>query len=41
VVRSTTTENKKMQRVMQAYFENLYSTKLKNYKEMDNFLDRF
>ena len=30
-----------IQRIIRSYFENLYSTKLENLKEMDNFLDKY
>ena len=29
-----------IQRISRSYLENLYSTKLENLKEMDNFLDK-
>ena len=32
---------KEIQRFIRSYFENLYSTKLENLKEMDNFLDKY
>ena len=39
------TKNKKtleeIQRIIRSYFKNLFSTKLENVKEMDNFLDRY
>ena len=31
---------KEIQRIVKSYFKNLYSRKLENLKEMDNFLDR-
>lgn len=34
-----TKDTKKMQRIIRIYFKNLYSTKLENLKEMDNFLN--
>ena len=34
-----TIDMEEIQRIIRSYFENLYSTKLKNLKEMDNFLD--
>ena len=36
-----TTDTEEIQRIIRSYFENLYSTKFENLKEMDNFLDRF
>ncbi|KAL6088019.1 hypothetical protein STEG23_035602 [Scotinomys teguina] len=36
-----TTDNEEIQRIIRSYFKNLYSTKLKNLKEMDKFLDRY
>ena len=30
-----------IQRIIRSYFENLYSTKLENLKEMDNFLNKY
>ena len=30
-----------IQRIIRSYYKNLYSTKLENVKEMDNFLDRY
>ena len=30
-----------LQRIIRSYFKSLYSTKLENPKEMDNFLDRY
>ena len=30
-----------IQRIIRSYFKNLYSTKLENLKEMNNFLDRY
>lgn len=35
----TAKDTKEIQRIIRTYFKNLYSTKLKNLKEMDNFLD--
>jgi hypothetical protein len=32
---------KKFKIIIRSYYKNLYSTKLKNLNEMDNFLDRF
>ena len=36
-----TTDTEKIQRNIRSYFKNLYSTKLENLKEMDNFLDKY
>jgi hypothetical protein len=36
-----TTNTKKIQRIIREYFENLYSSKLENADEMDNFLDAY
>ena len=36
-----TTNTEEIQRIIRPYFENLYSTKFENLKEMDNFLDRY
>ena len=36
-----TTDTKDIQRIIRSYYKNVYSTKLKNVKEMDNFLDRY
>ena len=36
-----TTDTEEIQRIIRSYFENLYSSKFENLKEMDNFLDRF
>ena len=35
-----TTDTEEIQRNIRSYLGNLYSTKLENVKEMDNFLDR-
>ena len=37
----TTTDNEKSQRIIRSYYKNLYSTKLEDVEEMDNFLDRY
>ncbi|KAL6031029.1 hypothetical protein STEG23_025141 [Scotinomys teguina] len=36
-----TLDNEEIQRIIRSYFKNLYSTKLENLKEMDNFLNRY
>ena len=36
-----TTETDKIQKIIRAYYKSLYSTKLENQDEMDNFLDRY
>ena len=36
-----TMDTEEIQRIFRSYFENLYSTKMENLKEMDNFLDRY
>ena len=36
-----TTDREEIQRIIRPSFENLYSTKLENLKEMDNFLDKY
>ena len=36
-----TTDAEEIQRIIMSYFENLYSTKYENLKEMDNFLYRY
>ena len=36
-----TTDIEEIQRIIRSHFENLYSTKFKNLKEMDNFLNRY
>ena len=36
-----TTDMEEIQRIIRSYFENLYSTKLENLKEMDNFLNKY
>ena len=36
-----TTDMEEIQRVIRLYFESMYSTKLENLKEMDNFLDKY
>jgi hypothetical protein len=36
-----TTETKKIQKIIRSYYKSLYSTKLENLDEMDNFLDRY
>ena len=35
------TDMEEIQRIIRSYFKNLYSTKLENLKEMDNFLDKY
>ena len=35
-----TRDTQEIQRIIGSYFKNLYSTKLENINEMDNFLDR-
>jgi hypothetical protein len=39
--RDLTTDIKEIQRIINSYFKNLYSIKLENWKEMDNFLYGF
>jgi hypothetical protein len=36
-----TTYTNEIQRIIREYFENLYSSKLKNLSEMDKFLDAY
>ena len=36
-----TADTEEIQRIFRSYFENLYSTKVKNLKEIDDFLDRY
>ena len=36
-----TTDTEEIVRIIRSYFKNLYSTKLENLKEMDNFLCRY
>ena len=36
-----TTELKEIQNIIRFYYKRLYSTKLENLNEMDNFLDRY
>ena len=36
-----TTETEEIQEVIRSYYKSLYSTKLENLEEMDNFLDRY
>jgi hypothetical protein len=36
-----TTETEKIKTIIRSYLKNLYSTKLENLDEMDNFLDRY
>jgi hypothetical protein len=36
-----TTNTKEIQRIIRDYFENLYSNKLENLKEMDKFVDTY
>ena len=36
-----TTEPEEMQNIIRSYYKRLYSTKLENLDEMDNFLDRY
>jgi hypothetical protein len=38
--RETTTNTKEIQRIIRDYFENLYSNKLENLKEMAKFLHK-
>ena len=35
------TDTEEIQRIIRSYYENLYSIKLENVKEMDSFLDRY
>jgi hypothetical protein len=35
-----TTESEEIQKIIRSYYKSLYSTKLENLDEMDNFLDR-
>jgi hypothetical protein len=39
--RETTTSTKEIQGIIRDHFENLYSSKLENLKEMDKFLDAY
>ena len=39
-VKGDIVDTKEIQRIIKSYFKNLYSTKLKNLKEMNNFLYR-
>jgi hypothetical protein len=36
-----TTEHEEIQSIIGSYYKGLYSTKLENLDEMDNFLDRY
>ena len=36
-----TTKTEEIQEIIRSYYKNLYSTKLENLEEMDEFLDRF
>jgi hypothetical protein len=36
-----TTEPEEIQSIIRSYYKRLYSTKLENLNEMDNFLDRY
>ena len=36
-----TTETKEIQKIIRPYYKSLYSTKLENLDEMNNFLDRY
>ena len=36
-----TTETKEIKKIIRSYYKSLYSTKLENLDEMDNFLDRY
>ena len=36
-----TTEREEIQKIIRSYYKSLYSTKLENLDEMDNFLDRY
>jgi superfamily II RNA helicase len=36
-----TTESEKIQKIIRSYYKSLYSTKLENLEEMDNFLDKY
>ena len=36
-----TTDPEEIKRIIRSYFKSLYSTKLENLNEMDNFLDRY
>ena len=36
-----TTEPEEIQNIIRSYYKRLYSTKLENLDEMDNFLDRY
>jgi hypothetical protein len=39
--RDITTESEEIQKIIRSYYKSLYSTKLENLDEMDNFLDRY
>jgi hypothetical protein len=39
--RDITTEPEEIQNIIRSYYKRLYSTKLENVDEMDNFLDRY
>jgi hypothetical protein len=36
-----TTESKEIQKIIRSYYKSLYSTKLEDLEEMNNFLDRY
>jgi hypothetical protein len=36
-----TTESEEIQKIIRSYYKSLYSTKLENLDEMDNFLERY
>ena len=39
--RETKSDTEEIQRIIRSYFKSLYSTKLENLNEMDDFLDRY
>jgi hypothetical protein len=39
--RDITTESEEIKKIIRSYYTSLYSTKLQNLDEMDNFLDRY
>jgi glutamyl-tRNA reductase len=41
IKRDITTNSNEIQRIIREYFENLYSSKLENLKEIEKFLDAF